>query len=525
MFKALLKKQLLEMTSFIYQNRKNGGKRSKAALIGYAILLIYAFGVIGVMFFMMCNSICDQYFDAGFGWLYFALIGIMATGMGVLGSVFMIYSTIYQPKDNEFILSMPVPPLKVLISRLSGSYIMTFVFEAITLIPCYIVFFINRTFSPLDIIVGIVGMFLLPLLALSLACILGWLIAVVAAKLPKSIKTIVTLIVALAFFGGYMYIASGATDFFQKLIADPENIAGAAQYVFYPIYAFGRGAAGEPVYFLFFAVIVLAVFALICLVLDKTFLSLSTVKKGSSAKKFSKKELNNSSADSALLRREFIHLKSSSMYMLNCCMGTVFTIIAVVMIFVKRDFLSIIPSEFTGLAVCAGVALISSMNDLTAASVSLEGKSIWIVQSLPVSPWKVLRSKITLHMILTAVPALILAAAAEYIFDLSLTVRIILPLLAIIFPFFEAVFGLMLNLKMPNLNWTNETVAVKQGGNIMLALFGSWGILVAMGLLYIPLSMLSADIYLIICTAIMFVLSAVLLTWIKKRGTEIFSNL
>ena len=42
--------------------------------------------------------------------------------------------------------------------------------------------------------------------------------------------------------------------------------------------------------------------------------------------------------------------------------------------------------------------------------------------------------------------------------------------LVILFTYFCANLGLMLGLRFPNLNWTNETMAVKQGAAVFLAL-------------------------------------------------------
>ena len=43
---------------------------------------------------------------------------------------------------------------------------------------------------------------------------------------------------------------------------------------------------------------------------------------------------------------------------------------------------------------------IISMDIMTAPSISLEGKSLWIVQSLPVTSWQVLRAKLDMQLIL-----------------------------------------------------------------------------------------------------------------------------
>ena len=54
----------------------------------------------------------------------------------------------------------------------------------------------------------------------------------------------------------------------------------------------------------------------------------------------------------------------------------------------------------------AALCMLASMNDMAAPSVSLEGKSLWLLQSLPVTPWQVLRAKLRLQLLLTAIPVL-----------------------------------------------------------------------------------------------------------------------
>ena len=49
---------------------------------------------------------------------------------------------------------------------------------------------------------------------------------------------------------------------------------------------------------------------------------------------------------------------------------------------------------------------LASMNDMSAPSVSLEGKNLWLIQSLPITPWQVLRAKLLLHAGLTGIPML-----------------------------------------------------------------------------------------------------------------------
>lgn len=527
MLKTLIKKQLREMVSFIYQNKKDGKKKSKAALIFMVIILIYAFGIFGVMFYSMFDQMCNLYFELGIGWLYFTFAGILATGFGVFGSIFTTYTSIYVARDNEFLISMPIDPSKILTARISGCYIMTFFFEMLVVIPCYIVYFVNQNFNALNIIFAIINLFILPLYALSISCILGWVIAIIASKLTKNIKNIITILASVLFLMAYFYLASGSNDVIMKIIQNPNKIAGITQYVFYPFFEFGHGSVGKISSFLISTGIAILIFSIIHVVLSKTFLNLATANKGSNLKKFTKRELGSSSVDRALLKREFIHLKSSPNYILNCSIGTLFMLISAVMLFIKHSSLinvvNMLGTDYAGLICCASFAFMVITNDLTSPSISLEGRSIWIVQSSPIPALKVLKAKIRLHMILTVIPSLILAAVISIVVDISTFSKIMIFVIAVVFPFFQAVFGLMLNLKMPNLKWTNETIAVKQGANIIVSLFGSWTLIIVLAGLYVFINnVISSNVYLTISVAFVAIVSLLIYTWIIKKGTKIF---
>ena len=43
-----------------------------------------------------------------FAWLYRALMGIVSVTLGVFGSVFNTFSTLYQAKDNDLLFAMPI---------------------------------------------------------------------------------------------------------------------------------------------------------------------------------------------------------------------------------------------------------------------------------------------------------------------------------------------------------------------------------------------------------------------------------
>lgn len=163
--------------------------------------------------------------------------------------------------------------------------------------------------------------------------------------------------------------------------------------------------------------------------------------------------------DAALLRRELTHLGRSAVYLLNCTMGGILLLTGSVYALLRRDVLAAILAQNSELRaellpLTAGIILLlCAMGIVTAPSVSLEGRSLWIVQSLPVEPWQVLRAKLRLHLLCVGAPALVSAVLLAAALRLGAVQAVLLMLLTLAFVFFGAQTGLLWGLRLPNLTW------------------------------------------------------------------------
>ena len=61
--------------------------------------------------------------------------------MGVIGSVFNTYASLYQAKDNDLLMSLPIPALYILLIRVAGVYIVGLFYQLLVMIPTAIVYF------------------------------------------------------------------------------------------------------------------------------------------------------------------------------------------------------------------------------------------------------------------------------------------------------------------------------------------------------------------------------------------------
>ena len=520
MLKLLVKKQLTEIfRAYLYDAKKNRA-RSKAATVGYLVFFVFIMvGIIGGMFTALSPAMCRSMAEAGMSWFYFAIMGLMAILLGAFGSVFTTYSSLYLPKDNDQMLSLPIPVNTLIAARLLGVYLMGLMYSGVVVLPAIIVYWVTVSAAPLHLLAGVLFLLLISLFVMAISCLLGWVVAKVSLKLKN--KSFVTVVLSLAFFGLYYYFFSFKansllTELLQNIALYGDKVRSSA----YPVYLFGQAGAGDPLSMLLLTAAIALLFGLTWLLLSR--------------KVYRAKAVRCRSISSALLDRELRRFTSSANYMLNCGFGTIFLVLASgFLLWQGRELLELVSQSFPERSGAMPVllafvlCLLSAMNDTTAPSVSLEGKQLWLAQSLPVSPWQVLRAKLRLQLLITIPPMLLCLVCLLAVYPGSPLELLFIAVTALSYALLMALLGLFLGLKMPNLSWTNEVVPIKQSACVALSLFGGWAVAMIPGALYLLTGIGSLDplLYLSVVTALLLILSAVLSLWVKKTGSRIFASL
>ena len=531
MLKTLVKKQLMEIFRSYFYNAKTNQKRSKNAVVGYIVLFTFVMIVIiGGMFTVMSIALCAPLAQVGMSWLYFAIMSLMAIFLGAFGSVFNTYAGLYAAKDNDLLLSLPIPVRTLMASRLLGVYLMGLMYAAVVIVPAVIVYWMRVSAAPMAILGGVLLTVLISAFVLTLSCALGWLVAKVSRKLKR--KNFITVIVSLAGIAVYYFFVFKAQTAMEALIANAalygEKIKGAA----HPLYLVGCVGTGDGRAMLLVSLIVAALFALMWALLAHSFLKLSTATGASGHTVYRERTLKRQSADAALFKKELARFTASPNYMLNCGLGILLLPVVGVALLIKSGELLLLLQMAFGdrggcaeVLLCTGVCAIASMNDMATPSVSLEGKSLWLAQSLPVKPWQVLRAKLKVQLALTALPALVPLACMAFI----LPVTAALPLVfaeALAYIAFSACLGLTLGVARANLTWTSELMPIKQSLAVTIALFGGWLYAIVFAGLYLWQGWkLGAAAYLAIAAAVTLAVTALLLRWLKTKGAQRFAAL
>ena len=530
MFKALLKKQFLELISFYSRNRKTGKARTPVGMVLMAILFAFLFLMLAGVFFGVAMMLGSVLLATPMSWLYFALMGLMAILLGVFGSVFNTYASLYHAKDNEMLLAMPIPPRTILTVRMLGVFVLSLLYESIVMVPAVVVYWFLKPPTLTGLVFPVLLVLLVGFLVLTLTCFFGWLVALISSRLKN--KSFLTVLCSLFFIGVYFVFYFNLSDMLTALV---ENLAAVGEVLHnaaYPLYLLGRAGDGDVLAMLMFAALSLGLLALTVWLLSRSFLRVATRTDSGTRAKYREKAVKAAGPDAALLRKEWKRFLASPTYMLNCGLSTLLMPVAAVAAWFARDTLLEmvqalgLSAAFTGVLMAGAVVLISSMNLVTAPSLSLEGNTLWQLQSLPVRPSRVFGAKRRLHLLLTLPAALVLVLSLGLLLEADLPTVLAVAAVSTAFTWFMADAGLVINLLCPNLNWTNEAVPVKQSLAVFICLFGAW--LLGMGLVglgFVATLLMPAWAFLGLVTVVMAGFSALLEWWLPTVGARKFARL
>lgn len=510
--------------------RRNKGGKGTAAL--FAVLYLYV-GVVlcgGVSF--LFKQLAEPYHAAGLDWLYFAMAGMMGLAFAVIGSVFTTQSQLYDAKDNDLLLSMPVRPWMILLSRMLPLLALNLLFAGIIMVPAAVIYAVFVECAVSNLLLQLMSVLVVTVLAQAIACLLGWLLHLLLSRMNKSAASMLYMV---AFLGLYFWIYSQAGNILNAMAGSGQAIASVLQSWVWPLYALGQGCLGNVLLLLAFTGIGAAAFGLVYWLLSVTFLHTATLRRGGKKRKLQLGRIRAGSASSALVYKEMRHFLGSPVYLTNMGIGIVLTAALVVagLIFRQKLMLWLEVPELSALIVPLKPLLITAILSFTVSSicistpsVSLEGKSLWILKSLPVSARQIVTAKLHFHCYLatpiTVAAGLVLAAAYGCdLLDIALC-GLVPGLLTV----FCGLLGLLCGLKWAKMDWLSEAYPCKQSVSVLVAMFGTMGLPVVLGVLYLALAdVLQPVVYLALCAVLLvFIclgLYRALMTWGLRRWSSL----
>lgn len=533
MLKALVRSRMASMYSSIFPWTAGNGKYGRLNMVLIVLIALIVGGSILTAFSFLFGGICVPLLKSKLNWLYFSLAGLISFIALFISNVLLAQSQLYETKDNELLLAMPIPPGLILASRLSALLATNYAVESLMLIPAYAIYCLNAATSLGGFLFFLVVFLVLPFLSLALSGVIGWLLAYISSKIRN--RSLIVTALSIGFLLLYFYVFSKINGFVGYLIEIGAAVADAIRRTMFPLYHLGVAIAEHNLLSLtYFVLCAVLPFVSVYLLASRNFIPIATAHIGTSRKEYNDVPLKQSRTIVALVKKELACFFSKPEYILNASFGAIFTLLLPIVIFFKKDMLfSLVSIEMAGvgdvpvLMLLFVLCTLTSINIVSAPSISLEGKNLWIMLSIPSQGSDVLLSKTYAHIVICLPTVIIAAMFLNFMMSMGLAMRLLLFAVPAALTVLEALAGVCLNLRFPRFDWISETTAIKQGVSTLAAMFLPMLLIAGSAALYcfVLVRLIPVELYLSLFFALVSALSLGMLTYLKNKGAKSFALL
>ena len=386
-------KILLRNNYNLFLGRLTGKKKRKPAIVATCLLVL---GIIGIV--ALYTAQAYAMFKGGLP-PKMNIFHAILTSLSVIVIIGIMRSSANQKhSDSDLLLSLPINKRDIIIAKTINKYIFDFFFAFLLFMPYLVIYQIKAGFNATLFCLGILYVLLLPLLSIGISYICDFIISRLfnKMKLGSLLKSFTIILI----FVLVMILMLTKTFTYGSTI-DMTDLN--AYFKDRPITNFVLAFLFKPNALNITVCLAVAIFPFVIgLILyslnyGKTFAGYSS----------RKKELHFSDSKSPLgllYKKELFNYAQTPAYMINTIIGGI--VIVVLGIFLSSlgyDGIALYLGGFTlpkpllaGIIALAFSVLISTA-PISASSISLEGKNMWILKSSPINENTIFLSKALLH--------------------------------------------------------------------------------------------------------------------------------
>lgn len=484
----------LELCNFWGINvlRHNKDRKEQRKGIAMAVLLAVVVLVLGGY----VGGLCYGLIYLGIGEVIPAYLMMLGSIITLMFGIFKTGGTIFRKQGYEVLSSLPLSKWAVVISRFLRLYIENLLCMLVVLLPGVVLYGIFLKPGIGFYLMSVLCLFVTPLLPVAVSAAIGALVTGIASRMKN--KAVAEAGLMMIVVVGIMLFGAGLADkedqFTMELLKNmADQITQLIGMVYPPALWLGQAMIqGNVLTVLGVGAAFLAVFGVVIAVVAVNFHEICRRLYSTSAKhNYQAEHLQRNALMKAMVLREAKHYFSSGIYVSNTIIGPVMAVVlSVGLFFFDLDNMAgtlPVAINVRG-AIPFAIGAVFSMMSATCVSISMEGKTVWILQSLPLSKKTILDAKILFQLCLEApfyFVAVLLGSIALKADVVEVLWLILIPAVLLVF---TAVFGITVNLWLPKMNWESETAVVKQSAATVVGGLGGmvFAVLSAAGILLIP---------------------------------------
>ena len=529
----LIKASMTEGMNIFKISTKNKNIFTKILLPIILMLLI-----MGVMY-SYSELIIKELAPVNMEFVLLTLFIIVTSILTLVEGIYKSGNLLFNCRDDNLLLSLPIKKSAVLFIRVFKFYVFELLYNSLFLLPAMLVYAIYVKPDVTYYIVSIIGLLLFPIIPILISCVAGTIITFLASKFKG--KNLAQTVITIIFLLGIIYFSYNFEYLVMNIAKNASSINDFITKLYYPagiyIELINRFDFVKLLEFIFINISLLIITIIF---IGRLYININSnvksIKTNKSNKKYIIKIL---SPMKALIKKEFNRFINSPVFVTNAGFGLVLFIIGCVLIAVKFDgiadiFTKIEPTiTLEYIKSCMPVILFgficftSFMTSITSSMISLEGKSFNILKSLPIKPYKIIKSKV-MASILIMLPCILIGNTIIFIrFSFDLLSIILILISSVLLPLISETIGIIINLKYPRMDAKNDTEVVKQSMSSAISVFiGMIIIGITLFLLFIALNAgIPNNIIMLIFIFIYTIIYFSLLIFLNKTCDRSFENI
>ncbi|MGD9560117.1 MAG: hypothetical protein AB7V55_05895, partial [Oscillospiraceae bacterium] len=173
----------------------------------------------------------------------------------------------------------------------------------------------------------------------------------------------------------------------------------------------------------------------------------------------------------------------------------------------------------------AAAAFLCSMTYISCVSISLEGKTLWILKEAPLGTGRIFAAKAGFNLLLSGTGLVVCVLLLWPAFSLPVLDVVCMLVLGLLFTTLCSTLGLFVNLLLPRMDAENDTMVVKNSASVIVTMLVEFVLLALFVVLFILVRGLGFGVYTLISGAILLALNAGVLLLLNTTGRKLFAQL
>ena len=521
------------MNLFKFKSKNN---KKKPFLFPFFVAFYLMFMVWG-----LANSLFEQLSPLGLEYLVLAMMVLGISLMTIMEGIYKVGPLIFNAKDDQILLSLPIKRRTVLFVKIFKFYVFELLFNSLFLLPSMVAYIRWESISWTYYLTSFFMLIILPVIPIVISSFIGVLTISFASRFKY--KNALQVVMSMTLIIVMMVLSFNSNSIMGYLMEHASSITDLITRLYYPAGVYVKLVTDFNWFDLIgFVIVNIGLFIMSIVLLSKVYFRTNSQVKAVVTSSNSKRKvvIKQNSKIKSLIKKELNTFFKTPVFIVNSGFSLVLFLLAVIIVWTRYEsVLPILTNSEEGLGIASSlissnisiiililIVATSFTTSITNSVISLEGKNINILKSLPVKPKTILMAKIYACLVITT-PVIILGDILLFIkFKLKIVEIILLLIISIVIPLVSHFIGILANLKYPKLDYENSAEVVKQSfSSFISVMIGMILMIVTIGVIINVIGSIDATLLLFIVVLIYGLVDIILYVILISKGVKEYNKL